>query len=278
MIDLPVLAFLAVVWVIGVAVPSYRTFRFFAFLASASALIVVAAAFSPRLRDIVRLGAVVGVGVGVIIAERIGLVSMTSAELRLDRDLVRAKRLAGSTADSRRTALSILDERLEDVAVDDRWRPAIRMLRRAWSKLSEPDDTRFISPTPSRSFSLAAARYLNDLRTRRTIGFRPRSGFREESMALRAYLDDVRLAMPPGAIGPDETRPGGWSETATTTITELRRVPFRDPDVLRLRDHLADLLEMEIRMCVSAPTAADQGAYDQLAALVDELWRRIDAR
>jgi hypothetical protein len=276
LIDPPVLVFLAVFWGIGLAIPGYRTNRFLTLLAIATTLVVVAELLAPRVRDIVRLAVVVVVGAGAVFAERFGLASMTVADLRVDRAVARARQLAASSAESRRQAVAILDGTLESDLTDDRWRPGLRALRRAWSRGADGDRGHFLSPTPSNSYSLAAERLLFDAVTSKTLGVKRKSGKDEKSIALRAYLDDVRLAMPSGPIG-DPSGPAAWKEGAEVIIAEMRRLPIDDARVSSLRNRLADMLNMEVNMRVTGPTAADQGAYDQLAAEVDEAWTELDA-
>ena len=276
MIDILDLAFLAFVWVVGIVVPGYRTVRFLALVATGSVVIVIAQALSPTVRDSVRLAAVVVVALGVIVAERVGLGSLTSAELRLDRELQRAARLAATDTASRREAIAILDEQLH-APVSEMWRPGIRMQRRAWATSVDDRAIPFLSPTPSGTFALGAAGYLHDVRTRRVIGVRPRAGPIEESILLRAYLDDVRGVLPPGTIGPGGTTPGRWADDARATIDELRRVLLRDRGAQEVRDRVVELLEAELAMRVSGSTVADQARYDQISAELDEAWVRLDA-
>lgn len=278
MIDVPVVAYLAFVSCCAVLIPGLRNVRFVGFLAGVSVVLIAAGVLPEELRVTVRVVAGAAVALAIVVAEIIGLGTLTRKERAIDERLEQAEKLAAKgEPGSLRRAVEAIDDVLESNRdIDDRWRAGLRMQRRAWLGRLGESALSAKSATPISSYQGAAARYLSDLRLRRTIGYRPRSGSFEEAIALRAYLDDARSLMPRGQIGP-EPIPGPWTDQARAVIEEFRRLPLTNPDALALRELLVDLLKMEIDMRVTAPTGGDVAAYDQLSAHVHERWGRLDA-
>jgi hypothetical protein len=99
-------------------------------------------------------------------------------------------------------------------------------------------------------------------------------GRAEESIALRAYLDEVRTSMPGGVIGAEPGSDHDWVVAARALVDELRSLPLRAAG--EVRDRLVDLLGLEIDMRISGGTAADQAMYDQRAAALESAWARLD--
>ena len=279
LVDLPGLIFVAWVWAAAVLIPMLRNVRFMGFLAIVS-MATLASEFLPdRFGLLVRLGIAVLVVIVAGLADRIGLGSMTRTELNTDHLLDRADALASSgSAEDVQRAISLLDSVIAGgEPLDGRWRAEVRMRRRVLlARLG-------ISPLPpgratrEQSLRLAAYRWLTDLRYRRTIRFRPSSGARDESIALRAYLEDIRSILPQEPMGPEQRERGPWVTEARHTIAELDAVELHDPGTDGVRRLLAQLVELELEMHLTAPTYDDAARYDRLSAELQAAWDQVDA-
>jgi hypothetical protein len=243
-----------------------------------SLILIAAGALPQDSRVAVRLVAAVAIALVIVAAEFIGLGTLTRAERAIDGRLEQAEKVAANgDLRSLRRAVEVIDDVLaSNRDVDDQWRAGLRIQRRAWLGRLGDSALPASSATPISSYQGAAVHVLNDLRLRRTLGFRPRSGPFEEAIVLRAYLDDARSMMPRGQIGP-EPAPGQWTDQARAIVDEFRRLPLKNSDSSALRELLVDLITMEIDMRVTAPTGADVASYDQLSARVHERWGRLEA-
>jgi hypothetical protein len=277
--DLLIVAYLAAVAVAAFVIPALRNIRFLAVAIVMAAVIVGVAALPSPTRTAIRLLAVAVISVAMVVPELVGLGSLRREERRADDAFLRAHQLAaGSEPGGVEAAIGILDGVLaDDRSLDAAWRACLRTERRALLSSLGSSALPASSATPADSNRVAAVHMLNDLRLRRTLGFRPRSGPFDEAMVLRTYLEDVRSIMPPGPIWPNPTPAGAWRVAVDAAIAELRAVPLRDDGALAVRASLADMLALEAAMRVTAPTATDQVTYDQLGAELDERWRRLDA-
>ena len=147
------------IWVAAFWIAALRNTRFFVFLAFWSLTVVGIQALPSGTREALSVLAALLLTVVVWFAERLGLGSLTRVERDVVRRLDRAWTLGRS--ESREDVLAAIrtaDDLLQRYpAVDVRWRAAIRILRRAWSRRTEIDTPSFITPTPARSFRIAGA-------------------------------------------------------------------------------------------------------------------------
>src|SRR5437773_6148128 len=165
--------YLVVVWLLAAWMPALRNFRFMAFLAIASGLFLAAGVLPGSRGDPIRLLVIVLILPAALLAERIGLGSLTASERALDERIQRAARLAhdsnGLTA-----AINELDLILKPTPRASRsgWQTAMRLLRRGWSRTARAQLPGVIAAVPARAYEAAGSRFWADMRSRRTIGHR----------------------------------------------------------------------------------------------------------
>ena len=183
-------------WLVALLIPGTRNVRFLACLAAASALLLASHLLPNTVGVIVRLGAVALAFIAFLVAHRLGLGSMTSAEETADRLLEQArKRVASDEPQDLLGAIAMLDPVIARPGrLDDRWRAEFRIQRRAWLMRLDISPFPPSGRTPAESFRIVAVRWLTDLRLRRTIWFRSRmehSKRRWRFVRLRGHPDRV---------------------------------------------------------------------------------------
>ncbi|HEX5824819.1 MAG TPA: hypothetical protein VFY18_10215, partial [Candidatus Limnocylindrales bacterium] len=175
-----------------------------------------------------------------------------------------------------RAAIALLDPVIaEPGPLDESWRAEFRLQRRAWLMRLGTSQVPPSRRTPAESFKLVAIRWLTNLRLRRTIGYRSTIGAAEETIALRAYLEDIRTVLPPGPLGPDPVARGPWIEQGRRAIAELDALEVRDPAARALQRKLVPLFELELEGHLTAPTQEDASRYQRLSTEVLEAWAKV---
>lgn len=273
------LAYLVVIWLAWWLASSYRTWRFGLFLLLLTIIHVAAAIFDGVLEPPLRVAVVLVSAIAFLMPERLGIGSLTQQERTFD-ELIRRSQVEMQSGERSRqeSAIAELSRLLDSTAnVDTRWRAAVRVMRRAWTRRTPDIYVPSLTQTPVAAFDAAAKRYLSDLRLKRTIGFSPAIRAIDESVAMRAYLDDFRALIPHDARH-GAASPGRWHGDAMAIIDELAILPIRSVAAQRLRNSLVKLLlkELEIRSTRLTPILSAQ--YAEVAADVDAAWKTLEAR
>jgi hypothetical protein len=279
LVDIALLVILLGMWTAAVLIPGTRNVRFLAFLGVAS-FVLIASHLLPNTAGLpVRLLTLALIAIAFVFADRLGLGSMTWAEEKADRLLTRARQQAKSgEPNDLRAAIALLDPAIaEPGAWDEGWRAAFRLQRRAWLMRLGMSPLPPRGRTPAESFRVVAIRWLTHLGLRRTIGYRSKIGPIEESVALRAYLEDIRTVLPAGPLGPEPVARGPWIEQGRRAIAELDALEVRDPGARAVQQALVPLLELELESHLTAPTQEDATHYERLSTEVNEAWARAEA-
>ncbi|HEY4753346.1 MAG TPA: hypothetical protein VIH37_08685 [Candidatus Limnocylindrales bacterium] len=279
MVDVALAAILIGMWTVAVLIPGTRNVRFLAGLAAAS-VVMLASHLLPGAAGLpVRIGTVALVVIAFLFADRVGLGSMTWAEETADRLLTRASRKAESgEPNDLRVAIALLDPVIaEPGPLDECWRVAFRLQRRAWLTRLGMSPLPPSGRTPAESFRIIAVRWLTNLRLRRTIGYRSTIGPLEEAVALRAYFEDIRTVLPAGPLGPEPVTRGPWIEEGRRAIAELAALEVRDPGARTVQETLVPLLELELESHLTAPTVEGAMRYARLSTEVNEAWTVVQA-
>jgi hypothetical protein len=271
MVSALVTAAVFAVWVFGAmaVVPDLRTRRYIAF----AALLVAAWAgcgwLSGTSAVAARIACAVVLGAGIIAGDRLGLMSLTRAEQAARARVDEALRLGrGADPPDRAAALGIVEDVLPDAPRD--WRTGLRTLRWAWRVGAGLPDATGTRPV---DYEHAAARYLRDAGNARRIGSTPSVGRDDESLALRAYINEFRAALG----DPPSGAPAGRSDAAGV-LDELRAARIVDPAARAVHGLVVELLELELK--AASAEASDRGPkeYEGLAVRLRAAWRSLDAR
>jgi hypothetical protein len=268
----PTWTFLLLAAAIAIVIPGLRTVRLLVFLGMCALIDLVGTRLPDWQRMLLQLSTLVAISLVIVFADWIGVGSMTRSEAALSRRIERARRTARATdtpAAAVTAATELSDALRDSKGVPVEWSAAIRMLRRTYVRPYEPSGLG-TSPTPTRSFMIAAARYLADLRQRRTIWHEQTVGAKEEDIALRAYLDDFRVARLHAS-----SDPAALSE-ATGVLDELKALPIHDPQVASVRSMLLALLRRELDDSIE-----NRGETTTTARLADDVmaaWHSLETR
>lgn len=268
--------FVVIIWGMAITIPSLRNAKLVVLLGAAT-LVEVAAMLVPAAKPLMYPCLAV-MGLSVVFSDWLGLSTLSRPERDAERVLDAARR---ATTDGPRrdpsAAARLVEEALRgDRVSDPRWRAALRVQHRAWLAENGRSALPVSSHTPARSYENAAVRWFDDVRGRKMLGYRPKVRPFDETMVLRAYLEDVRSLLPAGPIGPDPKPAGEWAADARAAIRELERLEFRDELSRAVQRSLVELLDLEVDTHVTAPTADDKARYDRVAAGLDDAWRALE--
>jgi hypothetical protein len=276
LLDVALALILLGMWVVAIPIPGRRNIRFLVVLAGLSAVFLGSYLLPHAAGTPVRIGVVGLVFVTFLSADRIGLGSMTWPEEKADRLLEQARQQAATDdPGDLRSAIALLDPVIAAPgSLDGRWRAEFRTQRRAWLTRLGLSPLPPQSRTPAESFRVVAVRWLTDLRLRRTLGYRSKIGLFEETVALRAYFEDVRSILPPGPLGPEPVARGPWIDASREAIAELSELAVHDIAAREIQRVLVSLLEVELESHLTAPTEQDAARYAELSSKANEAWER----
>lgn len=271
---LPLVAGVALIWILSVVQDATRNVRFLVAAAIFSAAWVGASTLRGDARSVVAAGLSVLIFVALVRPDLFGLSSVSRGEQRIDAAF---RRLAPMTLDpahaaEARAALGDLEQTTPRTL--RYWHLAIHLLQQVAERHADPQPAAWMTPTLM--LQQVARRYAYIARTRQVLGRRQHPTLSDEDVVLRSYLEDYRAAVPAEAE-PDEAivSLGSWNVAAERAVDDLAGVTMSHAGTRRTRDYLVAHLRADLDVRRGDRSQAAITWQRATSESLDDQWREL---
>lgn len=264
----------AILWTSALVSPATRNWRFVAFLAATSIVVMGAAALGGLIGRIVEVGVFAIALAAFVWPARFRLSSLDSEDSKADQTLRRlALALDGSAPEV--DALTFLTSLHAPpfTTPGSPWRAVGRCYRMILARLGDPDAGRSPERTPLGAFRRAGRHYWQLALDRRVIGRPHDPSAWDEDVLLHCCLDEFDRLFPPGSSLDRFKGRDGWDLEARQLTDEIAGLPLRHSLPRANRRVLHDAMEATLAVALGDRSDAAVDRLRTTAAAIHQQWQ-----